>query len=115
MKIEDVFKLVEAGFSKEEIIKLSEEAEVVEPAVDEPVAEPEPVADPEPAAEQEHDSMAEILHVMQALTAQMNTLTRALQASNILGAEQRGSGRPQDVDEILANIINPHSIREEIK
>ena len=44
---------------------------------------------------------------MQGLTSQMNTLTRALQASNILRAEQAGTGKPDTVDDILATIINP--------
>ena len=95
MNSKDLMKLVNAGFTKEEILQIASAS------VYAPTPEPEAPA-PEPA-----DNNTELLNVMQGLTSQMNTLTRALQASNILRAEQAGTGKPDTVDDILATIINP--------
>ena len=95
MNSKDLMKLVDAGFTKEEILQIASAS------VYNPTPEPEAPA-PEPA-----DNSTELLNVMQGLTSQMNTLTRALQASNILRAEQAGTGKPDTVDDILATIINP--------
>ena len=102
MNSKDLMKLVDAGFTKEEILQIAS-ASVYNPTPEPEAPAPEPEAHaPEPA-----DNSTELLNVMQGLTSQMNTLTRALQASNILRAEQAGTGKPDTVDDILATIINP--------
>ena len=102
MNSKDLMKLVDAGFTKEEILQIAS-ASVYAPAPEPEAPAPEPAAPaPEPV-----DNNTELLNVMQGLTSQMNTLTRALQASNILRAEQAGTGKPDTVDDILATIINP--------
>ena len=102
MNSKDLMKLVDAGFTKEEILQIAS-ASVYAPAPEPEAPAPEPAAPaPEPV-----DNSTELLNVMQGLTSQMNTLTRALQASNILRAEQAGTGKPDTVDDILATIINP--------
>ena len=102
MNSKDLMKLVDAGFTKEEILQIAS-ASVYAPAPEPEAPAPEPAAPaPEPA-----DNSTELLNVMQGLTSQMNTLTRALQASNILRAEQAGTGKTDTVDDILATIINP--------
>jgi len=110
MNSKDLMKLVDAGFTKEEILQIAS-ASVYAPAPEPEAPAPEPEAPaPEPAAPAPEpvDNSTELLNVMQGLTSQMNTLTRALQASNILRAEQAGTGgKPDTVDDILATIINP--------
>lgn len=102
MNSKDLMKLVDAGFTKEEILQIAS-ASVYTPTPEQEAPAPEPAAPaPEPV-----DNSTELLNVMQGLTSQMNTLTRALQASNILRAEQAGTGKPDTVDDILATIINP--------
>ena len=102
MNSKDLMKLVDAGFTKEEILQIAS-ASVYAPTPEPEAPAPEPAAPaPEPV-----DNNTELLNVMQGLTSQMNTLTRALQASNILRAEQAGTGKPDTVDDILATIINP--------
>ena len=102
MNSKDLMKLVDAGFTKEEILQIAS-ASVYTPTPEPEAPAPEPAAPaPEPV-----DNSTELLNVMQGLTSQMNTLTRALQASNILRAEQAGTGKPDTVDDILATIINP--------
>ena len=102
MNSKDLMKLVDAGFTKEEILQIAS-ASVYAPTPEPEAPAPEPAAPaPEPV-----DNSTELLNVMQGLTSQMNTLTRALQASNILRAEQAGTGKPDTVDDILATIINP--------
>ena len=109
MNSKDLMKLVDAGFTKEEILQIAS-ASVYAPTPEPEAPAPEPEAPaPESAAPapEQVDNSTELLNVMQGLTSQMNTLTRALQASNILRAEQAGTGKPDTVDDILATIINP--------
>ena len=116
MNSKDLMKLVAAGFTKEEILQIASasvyapasEPEAPAPEPEAPAPEPAaPAPEPEAPAPEPVDNSTELLNVMQGLTSQMNTLTRALQASNILRAEQAGTGKPDKVDDILATIINP--------
>ena len=106
MTKEDVLKLVNAGFSKDEIIALvgpSVPDPKPEPAPS-PTPEPEPTPAPEPApqpapAPEQADAIA-------ALTQQVANLTALVQKSNMLRMEQP-EVKPESAEDIIANIIYP--------
>ena len=98
MTKEDILKLVNAGFSKDEIIAL------VGSSVPDPKPEPEPV--PEPAASQQPAPAPEPSDAISALTQQVANLTALVQKSNMLRMEQP-EVKPESAEDIIANIIYP--------
>ena len=110
MTKEDVLKLVNAGFSKDEIIALvgpsvpdpkPEPEQVPAPA---PAPEPEPV--PEPAAAPQPAASPEQADAIAALTQQVANLTALVQKSNMLRMEQP-EVKPESAEDIISNIIYP--------
>lgn len=106
MKMNDLMKLVNAGFTKAEIMALAgAEKEAPEP-VKAPDPEPEPVKalDPEPVKpEPEVDPASDAIA---KLTAQVTQLTTIVQQSNLLRAEQPNIN-PETAEDIIASIIYP--------
>lgn len=98
MNIESILKLVEAGFSKDEITALAqpakEEPAKEEPAKEEPVKE-EPVKE-EPAQDRRYEE----------LLSAMNRLTGAIQAGNILNSNNKEVKEPS-AEDILAEVLSP--------
>lgn len=108
MKIEDIIALTNAGWSKEEIIKMSEleqkEPEKKEPEQKEPEKkEPEQKEPEKKEPEQKEDKMAEILQRLEQIS------------SGIQKGAIRDSQQPQreSVEDALAKIINPYIDKEE--
>lgn len=105
MKPEDILKLVNAGFSKSEIMaicgqQIQEAAPAPEP---EPEPAPDPVPDPEPQPAPAPDPASEAIA---KLTQQVTNLTNLVQKSNLLRSEQPviKETKPED---IIASIIYP--------
>ena len=94
MKYDEIIKLLDAGYSRDEILAMKEE-----PA---PAPDPEPTpADPEPAPAP--DPAADVMKEMKEMFAEMK---KELTAMNIMYSRQE----PEDVktgEDVLANIINP--------
>ena len=84
MKVEEVIKLIDAGYSKDEIDKMLQPEP--EPKPD---PEPEPKPDPEPKAEPEIDPVLK----------ELQDLKKAVYAMNILNSAQP---EQKSVDDILA-------------
>lgn len=99
MNIDSILKLVEAGFSKEEIIAMTQPAQAQEePKQEEPKPEPakeEPVKE-EPAQDKRYDE----------LLSAMNRLTGAIQAGNILNSNNKEVKEPS-AEDILAEVLSP--------
>ena len=99
MNIESILKLVEAGFSKEEITAMTQPAQAQEePKQDEPETEPareEPVKE-EPAQDKRYEE----------LLSAMNRLTGAIQAGNILNSNNKEVKEPS-AEDILAEVLSP--------
>lgn len=94
MKYEDIIKLLDAGYSREEIIAMKEE-----PA---PAPDPEPTPDdPEPAPAP--DPAADVMKEMKEMFAEMK---KELTAMNIMNSRQE-SDEVRTGEDILASIINP--------
>ena len=91
MNYNEIIKLLDAGYSREEILQM--DAKEPEPA-------PEP--EPEPAPEPEQVSMDAIMTEVKDMFAEMR---KELTAMNIMNSRlQDDHAEPED---ILANIINP--------
>lgn len=94
MKYEEIIKLLDAGYSREEILAMKEE-----PA---PAPDPEPTPDdPEPAPAP--DPAADVMKEMKEMFAEMK---KELTAMNILNSRQE-SDEVKTGEDILASIINP--------
>lgn len=95
MEIEQILKLVEAGFSKDEIMQL-QTAGQTQPAQPAQPAEPaEPKEPTQPAA----------LSGIDAVISKLDTLADSLNKLNIVNSQQP----PQEgYEDMLAKIINPN-------
>lgn len=98
MTLDQVFKLIEAGYTKEEIqsFDMPQEQEQPEPEqVKEPEQKQEP--DPEPLAQPD---------VLKFLAGEFEKLNRSIQERNILGSDIPQI-QPKTAEEVLADIIAP--------
>lgn len=93
MKYEEIIKLLDAGYSREEILAMKEE-----PAPAPDPEEPEPTPAPEPA-----DITAGIMEEVKGMFAEMK---KELTAMNIMNSRQ-DSDEVRTGEDILASIINP--------
>ena len=93
MKYEEIIKLLDAGYSRDEILAMKEE-----PAPAPDPGEPEPAPAPEPA-----DITAGIMEEVKGMFAEMK---KELTAMNILNSRQE-SDEVKTGEDILASIINP--------
>lgn len=108
MNAENILKLVDAGFTKEEILALAGTAQPTEaePPKNEPAPQPEPEPEPEKPAQPDPNETRynELLSAMQKLTG-------AIQAGNILNSSNREE--PQlSAEDILAEVVNPKPKRK---
>lgn len=91
MNYNEIIKLLDAGYSREEILQMDSK----EP-------EPAPEPEPEPASEPAPDPTAAIMTEVKDMFAEMR---KELTAMNIMNSRlQDDHNEPED---ILANIINP--------
>lgn len=91
MNYNEIIKLLDAGYSREEILQM----DAKEP-------EPAPESEPEPAPEPAPDPAAAIMTEVKDMFAEMR---KELTAMNIMNSRQQDDhNEPED---ILANIINP--------
>jgi len=95
MKYEEIIKLLDAGYSRDEILAMKEEPAPADPAP----ADPAP-ADPEPAPA---DPAADVMKEMKEMFAEMK---KELTAMNIMNSRQ-GADDVNSGEDILASIINP--------
>ena len=93
MNYEEIIKLLDAGYSRDEILAMKEE-----PAPAPDPKEPEPAPAPEPA-----DITAGIMEEVKSMFSEMK---KELTAMNILNSRQE-SDEVRTGEDILASIINP--------
>lgn len=108
MNAESILKLVDAGFTKDEILALAgtAEPEKAEPPKDEPAPQPEPEPEPEKPAQPDPNEVR-----YNELLAAMQKLTGAIQAGNILNSSNREDPQPS-AEDILAEVVNPKPKRK---
>lgn len=95
MKVEEVIKLIDAGYSKDEIDKMLQPEP--EPK---PKTEPDPEPDPEPKTEPKTEPKAET--VIYPVLKELQDLKKAVYAMNIMNSAQP---EQKSVDDILATSL----------
>lgn len=88
MKYDEIIKLLDAGYTRDEILAMKAEPE------------PEPTPEPEPAPADD-TGMSDLVKEMRDAFSEMR---KEFTAMNIMASRQPAEKKP---DEILANIINP--------
>ena len=96
MKYEEIIKLLDAGYSREEILEMDKE-----PA---PEPDPAPTPEPDPAPTDTPDPAPDMTGYMDEMKKMFSDLTKELIASNIMRSRQDGEDPDED---IIAKIINP--------
>lgn len=111
MTFEQIMKLQEMGFCKEEIMELVKAGDPAgEVAGPEPKPEPKPEPAPEPKPEPAPEPKPEEKNTtdVSAVLNKLDTLISAIQSSNRINAEISDvKSNQQIVDDMLANIVNP--------
>lgn len=99
ISVDDILKLVNAGFTKAEIMQLS-----AAPASD-PAPAPEDDPAPAPASDpaQAPEDMTQKL--LSGITGQLQALTSAVQANNIRGANAPANA-PETTEDIIKSMFN---------
>ena len=95
MKFDEIMKLLDAGYTKDEIMAMNQEPEI------EPETEPET----EPAADNNAVDMSVITDALGEVKATFDEFKKEMIAMNIMNS--RIENPEQSADDILANIINP--------
>lgn len=113
MDLNDILKLVNAGFTKAEIMQLSEApagdpapapAQTPTPApAPDPAPTPAPAGDPAPAPAPAPEDMTQKL--LNGITGQLQALTSAVQANNIRGANAPANA-PETTEDIIKSMFN---------
>ena len=98
MKYEEIIKLLDAGYSREEILEMDKE-----PAPEDK-KDPAPEDKKDPAPEDKKDPAPDMSDMMEEMKTMFSDLTKELIASNIMRSRQDGEDPEED---IIAKIINP--------
>lgn len=96
MQYTEIIKLLDAGYTREEIMQMKEPEKAADPEPEK--KEPEKAADPEP----EKDPVNETLGELKELFADMK---KEFTAMNILSSRREDEARTGD--DVIAAIINP--------
>ena len=97
MKYEEIIKLLDAGYTREEILKMDE------PAPEEKT-DPAPKDEKDPAPDDKKDPAPDMTGFMDDMKKMFSDLTKELVASNIMRSRIDGE---DDNEDIIAKIINP--------
>mgnify|MGYP006874843103 CR=1 FL=1 len=95
MKYEEIIKLLDGGYSREEILEMDKPA---------PEPDPAPAPEPDPAPTDTPDPAPDMAGMMSEMKTMFADLTKELVASNIMRSRIDGE---DDNEDIIAKIINP--------
>lgn len=123
MKIDDVITLLNAGYTREEILQMeaagSDFSHQSGPVDPEPAAQPEQAAQPEPAENPSRMPGADLADAFDQAISRMNSLfdekLKQIQTANVQAARMP-EDKTRTVDDIIGDIIKPtmgKRIREE--
>lgn len=93
MNYMEIIKLLDAGYSREEILSMN----------DKPTPEPAPEPTPEPTPEPNNNEMSELVKEMRDMFADMK---KEFTAFNIMSSHMP-TDNERTSEDIIANIINP--------
>lgn len=97
MKYEEIIKLLDAGYTREEILEMDKPAP-------EDKKDPAPEDKKDPAPEDKKDPAPDMAGMMDEMKKMFSDLTKELVASNIMRSRIDGE---DDNEDIIAKIINP--------
>lgn len=107
MNIEQIIKLIDAGYTKEEIGKMNQPAPAAPAAkpAQEPAAEskPEPVQKPKPEEKKPEEKKPDSEPVNEKMLQELQDLKKAVYAMNIMNSSQ--PEQRETVDDILARAL----------
>ena len=113
---DDLIKLINAGFTHDEIMQLTagapaapeapqEASPAEDPTAEDPTAESEPGAAPEISPKTAPEASGETDYI-NTLRSEINDLRKLIQKNNVMTAEQQSSRTTQKTDtDIIANIL----------
>ena len=105
MTAENILKLIEAGYTKEEISSMD-----MQP-VEEPAEEPKPAEDPKPAEEPaDNSALAAVQQELTETRQQLNNLIKQMQQNNLKTASVQtipDNDLEKKTDEAMAELIRP--------
>lgn len=104
MNIDNIIKLIDAGYSKEEIKAMSEEPEKKEPEKQEPEKKEPEKKEPEKQEPDKKDP--EENDLLKLMVSKFDELKTAIQENNIKQSNNKTLDAPAP-EELLANIIKP--------
>ena len=115
MKTNEVLKLVDAGFTKEEILRMEAAESLIidqEPQPDPVPAEPEPEqpAAEEPAAPEQLQPGQVFENAMEQLRKEFDDQIKRIQKANIQAADMPAD-KPQTAEDIIGKILKDNSVR----
>lgn len=106
MKLQDIIDLTKAGYTKEDIVRLTQaETPKEAPKAETPKAETPKAEAPEAKAENPE---------LAAIQNQLDSLKQMMQINNMLTVNQNAP-KERTIDDIFAEIINPPSLNKENK
>ena len=97
MKYEEIIKLLDAGYTREEILEMDKPAP-------EDKKDPDPEDKKDPVPEDKKDPAPDMTDFMDDMKKMFSDLTKELVASNIMRSRIDGE---DDNEDIIAKIINP--------
>ena len=103
MTLDQLFKLIDAGFTKEDIMQF-----VQKPAADQGGSDPDPeqeVVEPAKPEEQKEPEESVTDKLLQGITGQLKNLTEAMQLQNIRNATGAGT-KPETVEDIFQKMFD---------
>ena len=103
MKIDEILKLVNAGYSKDEIASLETKEPTPEPSL-EPSPEPKPEPKLEPNPEPKPEPKPEPANELAEITKRLDELTKAIQTGNTVAATAP-TPKENDVNDVILNLI----------
>ena len=109
MRTEDILKLIDAGFTKDEILKLDTKPEPQKAEPEPQKAEPEPQkAEPEPQKADPEPQKAEPQpDTLKFIAEQFEKMTKAIQESNIINSDTKLKNDNKSAEQTLADIVAP--------
>lgn len=110
MKIDEVIKLVDAGYTKDEISALMGGVDNVEPEIKEEAPEPAPEQKEQPVKPSPEPADPNAARYNELLEA-MQKLTGAIQAGNILNSQNKEQPN-LTAEDILAEVVAPKPKRK---
>ena len=117
MNMELLGKLLDAGFTRDEIMQLTR-TDAPAPEEPKPVEEPEPVDDPKPAEEpkpaEPEPEPSDTDKRLAGIENNISALIKTIQMSNLLNNSHGGNTTSLDdqTDAIMASIIRPETGKE---